>query len=248
MHQGMTMNKIILFSILVLTQNALSLSISKEDSLTNLILKYVESRKLNYIKNDSILFEDVTMFLEKTDVSISELEAIILSSLDMSGITFYENKELNTIELYNQRDVRYKALPQVTTPDEIPDNDLKFYRFLYSPKYISSDDLSRNLRPLVSRFGRIIADKSNIIFFDKGTNLKLYAEMIKKIDTPLYREQLLNVKKLDEIESVEIKETKSYLDIITDSHVLFIILFSLIFFIFGFSLRSFVIKKFDGGW
>lgn len=85
----------------------------------------------------------------------------------------------------NARDVRYIATPSYEHgKDEVPDNyDHAMVTIKLKNPYITSE-ISRNFRPFMSRYGRIIdiKDQGVIIINDTGKNIHRLLGLIKIID------------------------------------------------------------------
>lgn len=117
-------------------------------------------------------------------------------------------------------------------------------------KYVESYDIARNLRPFITRYGRVIDEKNanTIILADTGKNIHRIHKLIEKLDTSDFLVRKKKVEKINSTAKREVKKNKSVLEYIKDQHVLFLIAFALIGGIIGFGTRGYLMKRIEGGW
>lgn len=111
-------------------------------------------------------------------------EAFLSHALYMTGYTKVPTNK-NEWTVINARDVRYVSTPTYNYPKEkVPETfDHVMVTIKLKNKYIVSD-ISRNFRPFMSRYGRIIDLKRPgiIIISDTGKNINRLLKMIELID------------------------------------------------------------------
>lgn len=109
----------------------------------------------------------------------------------------------NTYSIINARDIRYggyivnfnmtkdggDTLPTPVLPD--------FAQLHYQSKNGQRvSDIARNLRPFLSRYGRVIdASAGSLIVVDTMTNLERIIGMIRKMDVPMTKQDLVDIER-----------------------------------------------------
>lgn len=166
-----------------------------------------------------------------------------------AGYTLNMDPLTSTVEVMAARDVRYSAVPTYKDIDQVP-NDLNHVRFVYGMRHIDGGDLARNLRPFMSRYGRVVdgPEGKSLVIMDTGKNIHRIWDFLKIVDTEEFADSKRKVDEMNAQASVVVKKKKSFLDVVADQHILFIAAFSLIFGIAGFILRGYAIKRIEGGW
>lgn len=114
--------------------------------------------------------------------------------LNLAGYTRVKLND-NTWSVINARDIRYQAVTKLTYgKDPIP-NDYDHYMVSIKLKnpYLTSE-VTRNFRPFMSRYGRIIdlKDPGMIIINDTGKNIQRLVSLINEMDkelTPMERKK-----------------------------------------------------------
>lgn len=173
----------------------------------------------------------------------------VSSVLFQAGYTVLEEPATNTLQVINSRDVRYMAVPVYKTPQEAPDT-YAYIRYIFSLNHISSHNLSRNLRPFISKYGRIVDDRAGkiLILNDTGKSVIRVIELLKIIDTPQFAKGAAEIEKINNAAKLEVEEDRGVLAVLQDQHILFIVVFSLIFGLIGFMARGYLIRRIEGGW
>lgn len=182
-------------------------------------------------------------------IKSSELDLFVTSLLSDAGYSLLANDEIKQFEIIYSRDVRYKGGKVTNDINQVPEN-YNFYQFVMKLKYVDSHDIARNLRPFISRYGRVIDEKNanTIILADTGKNIHRIYNLIKKLDTPDFLKRKEIVNKINSEAQVTVQKNKSVFAYIKDQHVLFLIAFSLIGAIIGFGIRGYLMKRIEGGW
>lgn len=186
----------------------------------------------------------------KKSIKKEDLDLFISSALNQMGYTSLYMKELNQLKVLSTRDVRYNESGVYDDIEKLP-RDYTHVKFILPLKYVNGSYISRNMRPFMSRYGRIIDDKlsNKLIISDTAVNIHRLYDLIKKLDTKSFKERREKIEEINKKKGfVEIKETTSFMSFLTDQYVLFIIIFSLIGLIIGYGLRGHMIKKVEGGW
>lgn len=179
----------------------------------------------------------------------NEIDLFISAVADQTGYTILKNEKLNQIEVINSRDIRYRGGKIYTNIDDVP-MDYNHVQYVTHLKYIEASEVSRNMRPFMSRYGRVIDEKNanTLIIADTGKNIHRLNKLISKIDTEEYQESKIYIENLNSSAKKKITKKKNLLKFISDQHILFIIAFLLIGIILGFGIRGYSIKKIEGGW
>ena len=135
-----------------------------------------------------------------TPITVGDAWKAYLAALNMAGYTLVKAGAF--YKIINARDVRYvptKIYTGAYTP-EIESHIMK----VMALKFVDASEISRNFRPFMSRYGRIIDLKqtNTIIISDTGANIARLVKLIKFIDVPGHEEslQIIKVKNSSAIE------------------------------------------------
>ncbi len=131
------------------------------------------------------------------------VEIMISHLLDSNGYSRVPITE-DIWKIINARDIRYHALPMLEAdlehrPDFGIANDYKMMRYrMTNPQALS--ELSRSIRPFISRYGRVIDMKYSgvILVQDTVDNLKRIYEIVKDADREPTKEQLERINREQE--------------------------------------------------
>ena len=229
--------------LIILSLNLLA----KEVSFFNYVEEYAKGNKLNYsispdVKDfkfnifgkDAINQEDVFKII--TIQAMLNNKAVLLGGLD----SFFK--------IVAGREIKSENFPTYTDEKLLPDN-YQFVRFIYNVSFLDSREITRNLRPILSRNGRIKDEGigNKIIITDSAKNISKILKIIKTIDTSLTKKYEWEEKELKEELNKLSERREGFWDVVTKQHGLFIILFSLIFLIIGFLFRGYMIRRIEGG-
>jgi len=127
-----------------------------------------------------------------TPITVGDAWKAYLAALNMAGYTLVKAGAF--YKIINARDVRYvptKIYTGAYTP-EIESHIMK----VMALKFVDAFEISRNFRPFMSRYGRIIDLKqtNTIIISDTGANIARLVKLIKFIDVPGHEESLQIIK------------------------------------------------------
>lgn len=123
-----------------------------------------------------------------TPITVGDFWKAYLTALDMAGFTLVKSGAF--YKIINTRDVRYSPT-KIYTGSYTPETDAHVMKVM-ALKHVDAAEISRNFRPFMSRYGRIIDLKqtNTIIISDTGTNINRLEKLIKFLDVPGYEESL----------------------------------------------------------
>ena len=225
-------------SQLVITQ-------SKVD-LKELAKVYANYKELNLVIPPDFSNSSIEIYGKKR-VPAQELERFISNIYFEQGYTFLIRD--NLLQVINSRDIRYKSVPMYNKITEVPQT-YNVVQFTLATSHIPSRDISRNLRPFMGRYGRII-DESNgqsLVIQDSALNIHRIYKVIKTLDTPEYEKLRGKLESINQSLNPELVYEESFTDVIADQNILFIVLFSLLSLVIGFGIRGYLMKRIEGGW
>lgn len=205
---------------------------------------------MNYNLSVTSEFQDEDFTVQGLPViKKDQMENYVSILLSQSGNAVIRMPDSQFMQVISGRDIRYTAVPIYKSLDEIPKNDNQA-QFSYSLKYIDGAEIARNLRPFLSRYGRIIDIKhaNAINITDTGNNLKKMANIIINLDTEEFKKSHDEIQEINEKHKQALKKDKSIFEIISSNQIIFISIFFLMGIIFGFSSRGYMMKKIEGGW
>ncbi len=123
-----------------------------------------------------------------TPITVGDAWKAYLTALNMSGYAMVKSGAF--YKIINARDLRYTPT-KIYTGTYTPDTE-NFMMRVITLKNISVKEISRNFRPFMSRYGRIIdiEQTNSIIIADTGQNINRIVKLIKFLDVPGYEEGL----------------------------------------------------------
>lgn len=123
-----------------------------------------------------------------TPITVGDAWKAYLAALNMAGYTLVKSGAF--YKIINARDVRYVPT-EIYTGSYTPDTESHMMKVL-SLKNVDAGEISRNFRPFMSRYGRIIDIKqtNTIIISDTGSNIARLERLIKFLDVPGHDESL----------------------------------------------------------
>ncbi|OUR98669.1 hypothetical protein A9Q84_04430 [Halobacteriovorax marinus] len=149
-----------------------------------------------YFSSESLKGE-ATLINLKIDRDNADL--ILSSLLNDSGYTRIKEGD-GTYKIINARDIRYTAVPLVSAdrdnPPRLP-SSYDYHMMEYKLKFPeSSKIITRNLRPFLSRYGRVVSPNGidRIIVQDTAKNLNRVHSLIVKLDQEIDKEVLTEIK------------------------------------------------------
>jgi type II secretory pathway component GspD/PulD (secretin) len=161
--------------------------------LTSLIEDYssITGRPVSY--EEDIFRKNQNVHVElNTSISLKDFEKFFHSALDMSSFTAVN--ENGVLWIYNSRDVRY--LPIEVYTDESYPKDKTYSTVMIELKHPLSSNIARNLRTILSRYGRVIdfSNGNTILVNDLGTNIERIKQTISSMDTDEAFKRLVKMK------------------------------------------------------
>ncbi|MBL7666183.1 MAG: type II secretion system secretin GspD [Bacteriovoracaceae bacterium] len=123
-----------------------------------------------------------------TPITVGDAWKAYLTALNMAGYALVKSGAF--YKIINSRDIRYTPT-KIYTGSYTPDTE-NFAMRIISLKHISSKEITRNFRPFMSRYGRIIEiEQTNaVIIADTGQNINRMVQLIKFLDVPGHEESL----------------------------------------------------------
>ena len=220
--------------------------INNQLDLKELAKVYANYKELNLVLAPTFKNTKIEVFGKNT-VEANELEKFISNIYFEQGYTFLIRD--NFLQVINSRDIRYKSVPMYNKITEVP-KTYNVVQFTLATTHIPSRDISRNLRPFMGRYGRII-DESNgqsLVIQDSALNIHRVYQIIKTLDTPEYEKLRSKLDGINKSLNPELVYEESFTDVIADQNILFIVLFSLLSLVIGFGIRGYMMKRIEGGW
>lgn len=147
-------------------------------------------------------------------VNIEEFHSLMISLLKSFGLMLY--KEDGFYSIMNERDVRYMPSPIVNS-GEVEGKNENYVIAAFKTKFPLSNEISRNLRPFVSRYARVISlsNAKLLLIQDTEKNINSLKEVINVMDTKEAYDAMLEKKKKEARvtkEEKQIKELKEYVE------------------------------------
>lgn len=192
--------KFIIFILFYLSANAHAFNIVNGEvqpisrrnyPLKDFIRDYAKLMKLNITYPSNLIKDKETVHIEfNSKVSIPEFKNVFYEAISNLGYSPLE--ENNVLWLVPAREMRY-MYSSVYTDQNFPRN-ASFSTVLYKLKYPLSSEVARNLRPFVSRYGRVIdlSDARTLIFHDQGDIIERLIATIKSMDNEAAYHALIN--------------------------------------------------------
>lgn len=153
-----------------------------EYPMKSLVKDYAELMNLTVTLPKTLIRDQEKVNLEiNSKMTKEEFQQIVFNLLQNRGFTPIEQNSITWI--YNARDIRYLSVP-ISMDLNFP-ADARFRSLVYRLKYPISAMVARNLRPYMSRYGRVIdfSDARTLIINDVSDNLKRLAKTIDYMDT-----------------------------------------------------------------
>jgi general secretion pathway protein D len=170
------------------------------------IKDYAELTKLNVTYPAKLIQDEETVHIQlATKSTIDEFKVIFYEALANLGYTPIEDG--NLLWISDTKDMRYLASPVYT--DQNYPKDARYSTVVFKLKYPLSSEISRNMRPFMSRYGRVIdmSDAKTILFHDRGDNTARLIKTIENLDTEAAYKSVLEFKpKIDLDQENPLKE------------------------------------------
>lgn len=167
----------------------------KKYSVSKFVEDYAEALEKPVLADLNLSNKKGTISFEiNKEIDTETFEKMFFTILESKGLTaVVEGSFLRIIE---SRDIRYTAT-SFHTSEMIPETDeytLVFHRL----KFPVAFDITRNMRPFMSRYGRIIdfGDAHSIAINDRGNNIRRLIQIMNSLDNKESLEKLIrNAKK-----------------------------------------------------
>lgn len=149
--------------------------------LKTLIREYAELMNINITYSAKLFRDPKVHMVINASMTKEEFTKLFYSILTNQGFTMIEEK--GVLWLHHARDIRYIPAP-IAVDLNFP-TDTRYRTLVYKLKYPVSNVVSRNLRPYMSRYGRVIdfSDARTLILNDTSDNLKRIVKTIEFLDT-----------------------------------------------------------------
>lgn len=232
----------------IITKQDDSFQVNKKHFSIEALVKDYSKIKGYTLLLDSSLKGDMSIYGPKS-FKENELDLFVSSVLNQMNYTILITENIKQLEVISARDIRYRGGEVITDINKVP-MDYYFYQYVMRLKYVNANEVSRNLRPFVSRYGRVIDEKNanTIILADTGINIHRLQKLLTILDTPEFLKRKKIVDRVNSKIKEEVVIEKSIFKFFKDEYVLFLICFSLIGAILGFGVRGYMMKKIEGGW
>lgn len=149
--------------------------------LKTLIIDYANLVGVNVtFPKDQHFDKAMSHFELNTPVNMEEFKKMVYDLIAHAGYTPRQQGKILWIE--NSRDIRYNTSPVASNNDFA--KDASYVTYVHRLKYPLSSEIARNIRPFMSRYGRIIdlADARTLIICDRGDNVERLLNTIKQLD------------------------------------------------------------------
>ena len=161
--------------------------------MRELIKDYAEMTSTHILYSDKTVEPKETVQVQlKQAMSREDFKKIFYTLLSAHGLSPMESSGF--LWIGPSRDNRYLPGP-VYTDDSYP-RDPSFMLVVHTLKYPLGSSITRNLRPYMSRYGRVInfSDARTIILSDLGDNIARLVKLVESMDTELAYQQVLKEK------------------------------------------------------
>ena len=127
-----------------------------------------------------------------TPITVGDAWKAYLAALNMAGYTLVKAGAF--YKIINARDVRYVPT-KIYTGSYTPDTEAHIMKVM-TLRHVDAAEISRNFRPFMSRYGRIIDLKqtNTVIISDTGSNIARLVTLINFLDVPGFEETLQIIK------------------------------------------------------
>jgi type II secretory pathway component GspD/PulD (secretin) len=169
--------------------------------------------------------------------------------LMQAGASAVVSSDKTTLHVLPARDMRYTPLPHFTDSKDIPANH-NYAQLTRELKHIKASELTRNLRPFLGRYGRVIDDvpSNTITITDMGINIKRAMQIADHLDTETFARREAFVEAENEKYQQIIRPERGLAEILASQQGIFLLVFLLLGGIIGFGVRGYMMKRVEGGW
>jgi type II secretory pathway component GspD/PulD (secretin) len=173
--------------------------------------------------------------------------ARFLSQLSIQGFTLVQDEDMGFYRVVRLREARDDAIPFVTDPAQLPDNDL-LVNHAIRLNHFPVDGMARTLRSFAPATSRLIPDAASglLLITDSARAMTKYREISARLDTPKgaeeAREYLKSSAKSDTCGPVAAPAGSQ-----PGGSTILVMLIALIGLLLGFLIRGYVIRRIEGG-
>lgn len=171
----------------------------------DMIQDYADLMGLSVSYKKSVINEKaVVHLLLNSKTSKEDYKKIFYVLLDSHNYTPVE--ENGFLWITDTRDSRYLAT-KVYMDRTFP-KDVSYKTIIYTLKYPVANNVARNLRPYLSRYGRTInfSDGKTMMFLEKGDNAERVLQLAEEMDTEVAYKNILAEKPKPKEEDLSLKE------------------------------------------
>ncbi len=215
---------------------------------SELLADYSRLRNLNLsVYSD---FQDETFEVNgKSKLTTEQVEAYVSKVMYLSDNAMIVEPASPFITVVVARDARYTVLPVISEEKDIPEND-NYIQYQFKLSHADPSDLARNMRPFLSRYGRVMdhVHARTVHFLDTGNNVRRMVTISKILDVPEFKESKKEIDEINEKHRKILRKEKSVVDILIENNGVFLIVFLLLGLIIGFGIRGYAMKRIEGGW
>lgn len=195
-------------------------------------------------------FQDETFEIYgKNTLTKDQVEGYVSRVLSISFHTMIVDPAVPFIQVIQSRDARYTTLPVYNDLKDLPNND-NFVQYNHRLKFAEPADVARNMRPFLSRYGRVIdvPHARSIHLADTADNVKRLIAMAEIVDVEGYEKDKKEIDEINEKHKKIMKHEKSFVNILIENNGIFLVVFMLLGLILGFGIRGYMMKRIEGGW
>ena len=195
-------------------------------------------------------FQDETFEIYgKTTLTKDQVEGYVSRVLSISFHTMIVDPAVPFIQVIQSRDARYTTLPVYNDLKDLPNND-NFVQYNHRLQFADPSDVARNMRPFLSRYGRVIdvPHARSIHIADTADNVKRLIAMTNIVDVADYEKDKKEIEAINEKYKKLIKNEKSFITILVENNGIFLVVFTILGLILGFGIRGYMMKRVEGGW
>lgn len=195
-----------LISLLLLLPNLCFGSVMKKEASYILPLKLVNYPMEKFIRdyadlmNKTIFSNEIDLPSNRNKINITINEKINVQDFSKMFYTILESRgytalaEGDFLMIFSSRDIRYSPT-KLYDSDDFPKTDAYVF-VLHQLKNPLANEITRNLRPFLSRYGRVIdfSDAHSIGIQDRGANIDRLISIINSLDNQKSFDRLKNKK------------------------------------------------------
>jgi type II secretory pathway component GspD/PulD (secretin) len=170
----------LLFSASALAQQKLNMNCMNEELMT-VIAAYSKAANQKFVIDPNVRGK-VTILLPDL-VTIEEAFNHLSTALAINGYAI--SKQGDTMVIRSARNVQ-RDLIEVSTNRPTPKPE-RMYTWIFKPKYLSVDSISRELRMLISKDGELTVNSrtNQLIIADFTSNLNRVIDLLTELDKPV---------------------------------------------------------------